>query len=473
MYRLIHILRRLIIVFSLIQVGFLSAAAQDDSLFHVSGIIITGNKITREPIILKELCFARGDTIPRKEIESLSQKSRENLLNTSLFNFVTIYQNITSATDIQFVIIVVERWYIWPAPIFEHADRNLGAFLHDPDWKRINYGGQIIWDNFRGRKEYLKLKLRFGYKQQLELVYDKPNFGKKQQHGLNFTLNQTRQHEVNVYSENNKPVYTRNDNSFLAEVFNPYMVYSYRSSLYSTHSLMLAYNSLMYRDSASHIHYTGLEYKQNPDWFFSEYYYEYDYRDSKPYPLKGDYFRINLRWRELLTPELSSLSKVSVLLNATHHRQIANRFYYNNALRMFLSKDRNEPKAFRTGLGYGAYLRGYELFVIDGNIYGLMINNLKYAILPEQSYNLLYVPWSQFNPIHLAIYANLFFDMGFANSNYYDDNGNSYVNRFLYTGGLGIDFVSYYDQVLRLELSLNREGQAGFFVHTEIPFSRW
>lgn len=447
--------------------------AQDSSLYHVSGIIITGNNITKEAIILKELCFAKGDSIPRNEIESLVKRSRENLLNTSLFNFVTIYQNIEDSSNVQFVISVVERWYIWPAPIFEHADRNLGAFLHDPTWNRINYGGQIIWDNFRGRREYLKLKLRFGYKQQFELVYDKPNFGKKQQHGLNFTLNQTRQHEVNVFSENNKPVYTRNEKSFLAEVFNPYMIYSFRSSLYTTHSLLLAFNSLTYRDSASHIYYTGLENFQNPDWINAEYYYEYDFRDSKPYPLKGNYFRINLRWRELLTPELKNLSKPSVLLNATRHRQLDNRLYYNNALRVFMSRDRNEPKAFRTGLGYGAYLRGYELFVIDGSSYGIMINNLKYAILPEQSYNLAYIPWSQFNPIHLAIYANLFFDMGFANSKYFGGNGNTYVNRFLYTGGLGIDFVSYYDQVLRLEFSLNREGQTGFFVHTEIPFNRW
>ena len=463
----------MIIVVFLLQVGVISGMAQDDRLFRVSGIIITGNAITKEAVILKELSFTVGDSIPRKEIESVKERCRENLLNTSLFNFVTIYQNITDSSNVQFVISVVERWYIWPAPIFEHADRNLGAFLHDPNWKRINYGGQIIWDNFRGRKEFLKLKLRFGYKQQFELVFDKPNFGKKQQHGINFILNQTRQHEVNVYSENNKPVYTRNENSFLVEIFNPYLIYSFRSSLYSTHSLLLAYNGLKYRDSASHVYFTGLEQFQNPDWIISDYYYEYDYRDSKPYPLKGNYFRINLRWRELLTPELKNLSKPIVLLNAMHHRQLDTRLYYNNALRLFMSRDRNEPKAFRTGIGYGAYLRGYELFVIDGNSYGIMINNLKYAILPVQSYNLAYVPWSQFNPIHLAIYANLFFDMGFANSKYYGGSGNTYVNRFLYTGGLGIDIVSYYDQVLRLELSVNREGQTGFFVHTEIPFGRW
>ena len=470
---MVKLLRHLVISFLLLQTGLLFSQVQRDSTYIITGIFITGNKLTKENIILKELCFSAGDSIRVKDIAEKTQRSRENLLNTSLFNFVFIYQSISDDAEIQFIISIVERWYIWPSPIFEHADRNLGAFIHDPDWKKINYGGQIFWDNFRGRREQMKLKLRFGYKQQLEIVYVKPNFGKKQQHGINLTLNQTRQHEVNLYSIDNKPVYIRNENSFLAEVFNPYIIYSYRKSLYSTHSLMLAYISLTYRDSASHEYYTGLAIGQNPDWLLAEYFYEYDFRDSKHYPLNGDYFRVNLRWREMLNSNLSELSKPSILINFTHHGRISNRLYFNDALRTSITKNAYEPKTYRQGLGYGAYLRGYELFVIDGNSYGLMINNLKYAVMPERSFNLAYIPWSQFNPIHIAVYANLFFDMGYVNGKYYAIDGNNYVNRFLYTGGFGIDFVSYYDQVVRLELSMNREGQPGFFIHTEIPFSRW
>ncbi len=446
-----------------------------DSLFSVTGITIAGNKVTKEKIILKELTFVSGDRLSKLELLEKTAKSRENLLNTSLFNFVYIYQVFSDDAEVQVIISVVERWYIWTSPIFEHADRNLGAFIHNPNWNRINYGGQILWDNFRGRREHLKLKLRFGYKEQLEIVYEKPNFGKNQQHGINLTLNQTRQHEVNVYSIDNKPVYVRNDNSFLREIFNPYVVYSYRKTLYSKHFLMLAYSGLKYRDSTTHEYFTGLPFGQNPSWFVGEYIYEYDFRDSWIYPLKGDYFRINFKRRESLLADNKGFSKTSVLINITHHRALLNRLFYNDAILMQFSKDNYEPKATRSGLGYGngPYLRGYELFVIDGNSYGLMVNNLKYCIMKEQSYNLAYIPWSQFNPIHLSIYANLFFDMGYVKGKYYAEDGNNYVNRFLYTSGIGLDIVSYYDQVLRFELSLNREGQPGFFIHTEIPFSRW
>jgi hypothetical protein len=149
------------------------------------------------------------------------------------------------------------------------------------------------------------------------------------------------------------------------------------------------------------------------------------------------------------------------------------RLYYNNALRLVVSKDNKEHKVYRTGLGYGPFLRGYELFVMDGNSYGLLLSNLKYCLMQERSYNLAYIPWSQFNPIHFSFYANLFFDMAYVRGIYYAEAGNTYVNRFLYTGGLGLDMVSYYDQVIRFEISINREGKPGFFIHTEVPFSRW
>ena len=152
---------------------------------------------------------------------------------------------------------------------------------------------------------------------------------------------------------------------------------------------------------------------------------------------------------------------------------LAGRLYHNNALNLQLSRENYEPKIYRYGLGYRTYLRGYELFVMDGNSYSQVVNNLKYCLLKERSYNLAYIPWSQFNPVHLSIYSNLFFDMAYVKGKYYSSDGNDYVNRLLYTMGLGLDVVSYYDQVIRFEVSVNREGQAGFFIHTEVPFSRW
>jgi len=470
---LINLSKLFFVLLFFLRADLIFCMVPGDSLIYIEGISVIGNKITNASIIYKELTFKEGDTISGDKLHDAFERSRENLLNTALFNFVSFTHSESGGPSVQVFISVVERWYIWPTPIFEHAERNLGTFIHDPDWNRINYGGQIDWNNFRGRREELFLKLRLGYKEQYEISYIKPNIGKNQQHGIELTYNHTRQHEVNLSTENNKPVYLRNDQSYLSEVINPYIKYTYRQSLYSRHFITGAFYASSYRDSATHEYFTGMKYGNNPAFIYAEYAYEYDFRDSKSYPLEGNYFRINLRRRESVTPGWNEFSKSSIVLTAGNHSLLKGRFYFNNVGQVYLSKDIYEPKFFRTGLGYGPYLRGYELNVIDGNSYGLFVNNFKYCIMQEKSEKLGYIPWSQFNLVHFSIYANLFFDMAYVRGQYYASDGNTYVNRFLYTGGIGFDLVSYYDLVLRIETSVNREGRPGFFIHTEVPFGRW
>ncbi|MCK4992859.1 MAG: hypothetical protein KAS29_20320, partial [Bacteroidales bacterium] len=54
----------------------------------IEDILIQGNKITKDPIILRELVFGIGDTVLKMELLPAFQRSKENLLNLTLFNFV-------------------------------------------------------------------------------------------------------------------------------------------------------------------------------------------------------------------------------------------------------------------------------------------------------------------------------------------------------------------------------------------------
>jgi hypothetical protein len=141
-----------------------------DTLLLVRDISLEGNKITKDKIIFREINFSTGDTIGEKQFKRALISSRENLLNTSLFNFVDIFDSIYLTDNVKQVDIkvkVLERWYIWPFPIFELAERNFSTWLQDMDFKRVNYGVKLDWNNFRGRKERLKLLLQFGYDEKL------------------------------------------------------------------------------------------------------------------------------------------------------------------------------------------------------------------------------------------------------------------------------------------------------------------
>jgi hypothetical protein len=116
--------------------------------------------------------------------------------------------------------------------------------------------------------------------------------------------------------------------------------------------------------------------------------------------------------------------------------------------------------------GYGDfYLRGLEKYVIDG-VAGLMVRNtFKREIL---HFNILSPFNTSVQKIPFQFYLKTYADAGYSYNKQAIDN--RLVNRFLYTGGLGIDMITLYDLVLRFEYSFNQLGQHGFFFHVKNDF---
>ena len=143
----------IILLFSGIAISF----SQDEKIyyFHIKSIEITGNKVSHESIIYRELTFEKGDSLTAFEINKAFKQSENNLINTSLFNFAKIKYRIVGF-DINVSIDLTERWYIWPFPILEAGDRNLSVWIKDPDLSTLNYGTFIKWNIFRGSRELFR-----------------------------------------------------------------------------------------------------------------------------------------------------------------------------------------------------------------------------------------------------------------------------------------------------------------------------
>jgi len=113
-------------------------------------------------------------------------------------------------------------------------------------------------------------------------------------------------------------------------------------------------------------------------------------------------------------------------------------------------------------------VRTYELYVVDAMNFALMKNNLKFAILNPVTRYLPLIKNERFGKIHFALYANLFFDCAYSwkipkeTSSYLD-------NKFIFGTGIGIDFVTYYDKVIRFEYGVNDMGETGLFIHFVAP----
>ncbi len=435
----------------------------------VDSVKLCGNKVTKDFIILRELTFKKGDTIPAYQLAKKLTRSRENLLNTSLFNFVTIHDSVITQgnfSHIEVHIRFIERWYLWPIPIFELSDRNFNTWWETRDFNRISYGLLLVKENMRGRMEKLNMLLRFGWSETYQVSYNVPYINKKQTIGAGFGVGFSQNHEVAYTTEGNKHENFRDDDENIFKNFYSYFNLTHRPSLYHHHLVSLRYNYYVFGDTLL---------KLNPDYSFNsetineyltmQYRFTSDRRDSKVYPLIGEYFEGNLVKSGFGIFKDGDISMMFLQGSYRKYWNVYKRFYFSTDWTGKISTSRNQPFFYQRGLGYGRnFVRGYELYVVDGQSYVLSKNTVTYNILPTKVKKIGFIPGDKFGKIHYAMYLNLFFDAGYV-EDFKDTEGNELANKFMLGTGIGIDLVTYYDMVFRVDFSLNREGETGVFFH--------
>lgn len=456
--------------FSLFGYGQEDTLAITDSLPPyrlVRSINFTGNKITRDRIIQREVLFNVNDSLSVQDFSTKAEQSRKNLMNTSLFNFVTVDTVIDSVgmQEVDVTIDLLERWYIWPVPIFEFADRNFNTWLKKMDWNRLNYGMFLTWNNFRGRREKLILYARFGFDENFHFKYQIPYINKKQTLGIGFAAGFLRNHEIAFNSNDNKEVFYRNENSYVRTEAFAYSEFYYRKGIHNRHWGIFGYTDLQVTDSVLLL---------NPDYSFGgetrnqsfNLYYQYksDYRDFRQYPLNGHYFDVELDKKGLGIIPGSDVNGLSVKGNIRKYVTIKGRFFWASGLTVKVSPIENQPYSYMQGLGYDRdYIRGYEYYVVDGQHFALLKNNLKFELVRQRVQQFKFIPSEKFNKLYYAFYLNLFADFGYV-YDYRTDVNNPLSNELLPGYGIGLDFVTYYDFVFRLEYSFNKMGESSFFI---------
>jgi hypothetical protein len=324
----------------------------------------------------------------------------------------------------------------------------------------------VLINNFRGRKEILKLKSIFGYNNRLVLFYNKPFIDKQKKIGLGFDIDYFRNHEIAYQISNDELVYLKLNDKFARKTLKLSTFLSYRPFIYTNHQFTLRYTNVNVNDSVIALNSDYL-YGGNKEISFItlNYNFDFDKRDSKVYPLKGVKFNTSLILEGIgLYSNEGTFYLKSVIED---NFKLANRLYFNTGVEGKISFDQSKSYYFSEAIGFKNYIRGMEYYSTLGKNYYISKSNLKYELIPQSTFNLNFIPTQKFSKVHYAMYLNLFFDSGYINSEFV--NNNILVNDFLYSGGIGIDFVTYYDKVLRIEYSLNKFGEHGLFIHLGAP----
>ena len=446
---------------------FLTQLAQ--AQITVSNIILIGNTKTQNEIITRELSFKINERYT--DLDKRIRESKENLVNLKLFNFITI-NKIENKDSIEIIIEVIEKWYIWPFPVLEISERNFNTWWKEftasnySDFSRLNYGISFNWKNFRGRNELLKIKIRKGFKEHYLLAYEIPYVNKNKTIGINTNLQLFRRKKTHFSTEENKLNYLESD-TFNSIDYDLNTEIIYRKSLRQKHKLKITYLHSNIDDSISKINTNYLGNSLSKTSIFSlKYLFEHENRDYSAYPLHG--FAFNFAVKKYFSAK-NNAKHFELTSKLEKYIEPFKRFYVGSSFKSKYSSDGNQPYFIQKALGYVDYVRGYEYYVVDGQSYWLSKTAIKYELIEKTTFNIPHMKMKQFKKSHYSIYVGVFSDLGYVINNQ-NNESNTINNSLLFGKGIALDYVTYYDKLLRIEYSINALGEKGVFLHFSSPF---
>lgn len=435
----------------------------------IASISVYGNKKTKTYILEREIPFKQGDYILKKDLQKKLDLARRQLINTSLFLEAEV--NIENqAGDFVFITVnVKERWYLFPLPYFKLADRNFNTWwvTYNHTLSRVNYGVKFLYNNVSGHNDKLNVWFITGYNKQIAFKYDRPYFDKTLKNGFNFNFTFGQQKEINFKTDSSHQKFLKTEDNYIRQALRISADYVYRPAIKTRHIFRLGYTNEKIADTVLNP-ITG-----NPGYYpnnktqlsYPEFYYgiQFTNADYNAYPTKGLKIEGNIQHKGIN----NDVNLTQLLVSGSYTMPIAPRDQVQFAFGGLIKLPFNQPFFNRQLFGYGnIFMQGLEYYVIDGvaGAIGRVTGSRRLldVILkpPEKIKKQVKIP--------VQVYGKIFTNTGYG---YNKDPGNSLLNnRFLYSGGFGLDVVVIYDLVFKFDYSFNQFGESGLFLHAKKDF---
>jgi outer membrane protein assembly factor BamA len=452
--------------------GFLSpsdsaqvAGVPDEPYLIIHNIRIEGNRKTKPAMILRELDIAPGDTLPGMKIDEVLKRNKNKIFNTNLFNSVDLLLEPSPEGRIELVIQVTERWYVFPMVIFELGDRNFNEWWNERgrDLRRTNYGARITHNNVGGRGDELRATVQFGFTRRFELGYNVRYLDKARKSGLGFLVSYATNNNIAYQTEANKLAFL-NTSELMRERLAAVVRFTHRPKFYTFHGVEARFQYNTIADTVAFL---------NPRYFLDgrtsqrflqlDYEFIHDRRDMVAYPLRGHYFWTELSRMGLLPGD--QISRTSLKTNFALFRQLGRRFFWNMNVQGMTSFPSVQPYVQYRALGFGffEYMRGYERYIVDGQHYAMLKVTLKREVFAAELHMPRLIPLKQFATIPINVYITTFGDLGYVHDPTRFEGNSLLANKLLYSTGVGVDVVTFYNVVMRLNFAVNRLGDRGLF----------
>lgn len=454
----------------------------------ISKVSITGNEKTKADVIIRELDFKIGDTlsvfeekfnkdynykrVSREDSSELVLRldySRENIINTELFLTVNLMIQPLSEETYELLIDVTERHYWWLFPVVKLNAPNFNEWIRDPSMEDISMGLFFSQNNLWGKGHQTSVAGYIGKSTALAFGYKIPWFGNSaKKTSLTVAAGYSNLYTVEYNSVENKRQMIYEQNSLKSAKVGA--VIKNRMTLYSYLTLKLNWEMVKMSDSLFTLNPNFLAKNKQTNSYVSLYAdYAYDTRNSKSFPLKGTYMNVyaNKLGMGILTRDVDYFYYG---IDFHFYQTLTKKWYVAEMFKLQNSAGENHPYYYQANMTFKKdQIRGYDLFTIKGDQMYYFRSNIKYELVapnikkskkPGDEDN-------KFKNLQYAFYLNAFGDAGYVTNKFTENNPLN--NKMLFSWGLGLDFVTYYDLVLRFEYALTSNKTHGFFIGFGMP----
>ena len=451
---------------------FVGIQLNANAQFKIAHIDIEGNAKTKAHIILRELPYQVGTLVATDSVSILNTIAKQQLINTSLFNDAQVTAQAVDSQNINILIKVTERWYLFPLPYFKWVDRNLSEWwnVQHHSLDRVNYGINFRQANATGNNDRLTIGLITGYTQQSVIRYQFPYLDKKMHFGMGLGWQYFTQKEINTSTIADKQVFFKTQD-VMQKGYRANVNFYYRPNLYERHSLQVGFGNTQINDSAF-----LLQPKYFPNYSKSLSYMDLNFAftkvkfDYNAYPSEGNSNEFGIYQRFSGDHNLSSFQFRKV---HAHHFS-PNNFYLlesNSQAKLLSNLNYMDSRL----MGYGnMQMNGFEYYVIDGNAGSIFKAELHHLLgsfkVPKTSgIGIVDKINSHLPEIKYQFWLKAFTNLGYAYSER-PANTSKLSNTLLRSAGIGLDVISIYDLVIKIDYSVNQLGDKGVYLHGGINF---
>lgn len=478
----IRTLIRISLLLGLFHLGGHFTLPRAQAQVAVDTIEVVGNSYTKPWVVLRELTFEPGDTLPEAELEALLERNRKNVANLNFFTLVE-FEPLIADGRLRLQIKVKERFRLGGRAILALEERNsydvLNALM-ERDFHRLVYGEQLTWRNITGRGEVIRWDFQWGFSRRLRFELSRPLPVREPNVDLIFGVRYDWQPEIIIGTENGQVRWEGIEGGALQRRYGGYFSVLHRRGVYHQLEFRLSYDQYHLADS---LYAFSLE--NGPNRYLTnglglEQYGQamlrlaIDKRDWRSYPLSGYKGQLMTRWAGG-PGATTQFGKIGATWS--HHLPLSDRFNFAYGGTSVITIGDSLPFFEKSQLGIrrpefpglSNELRGYQPYVIDGTWLNVAKSEFKFALIPYRwvSMDWLGIPWISSQA--LALYLTAFADVGYVRDWSYNNRDQWLKDQFLYGYGVGLNLIVIYDMLWRVEYARNHLGQGGIYFHGTLP----